>query len=137
LARATVTDTSMVPTRMTSNARTSIAAIAGSLTTASHSLMRYHSRTTCSTRCLPRAASLMWADMPLIGADMADHAEHGGDADQQQDHGHDEHERCGEAGLGVNQVLRFHVRAQPAQARHEHQVIDDPHEQHADAEQHQ
>src|SRR6516162_11119843 len=116
---------------MTSNANASISVIAASLTMMSHSLM--HATHLERRAVAPRPACAA----SLIRTDVSDHAERDGDAEEQQDHGHDEHERCGEAALAVNQTLVFHAGAHPAQAQHEPDVVDDPEDQHADTEQHQ
>src|SRR6516165_258401 len=136
-ARATLNRTSNVATRMTSSAMASINVIAGSLTVVSHSFIH-------SPRAIVEAAARRLFSYAAAGSVrllqrtfMPDHAERRRDPEQQQEHSHDEHQRYGKDALGMNQAGGFQSFALLAQAPHEQQMIDDPEDQHADAEQDQ
>src|SRR5262245_47682663 len=86
---------------------------------------------TASPKKDPTSVSKWWVSVQL-----GEHGHDGRETHQQQDQCDDQREGGRERTLTVNQSLRPHLLADPAQAPHELEVVDDPEHEHADPDQH-
>src|ERR1700677_3637395 len=74
------------------------------------------------------------ASLLIEGSDSKCQAGSRCDAEQQQRKRDHQRERDGKAALRMDQTFLIHVRALTTKSEHELDMIDDPHEHHADAE---